>query len=367
VIPTILLFVPRKSGGITVAVPSTNAKFYDLPAPTGKSPYHLDYSKTFPEMGSGDGDKDGIVFHMIGDTGDTKNSKPAELVELAMESDIDKSKGKFLFLYHVGDVAYRFGEASEYYSQFYEHYAHYPAPIFAIPGNKDGDVRPGSNVSSLDGFVKNFCARQRGISPDALDIARDAMIQPHVYWTLDAPLLTIIGLYSNVPDGGVIKEDQFDWFKHELETAPKENALIVAIHHPPFSGDEEHSGSDAMLKLLDKAFLSQRFPDMVVSGHVHNYQRFTRKMGKHEIPYLVIGNGGHSKLHKIQCHEGANIKTPYKIGDNIVLEKYVDNDYGFLRVKVTRKKMIVKLFTVSTTSNSDRFEIDLRNHKVSNG
>jgi hypothetical protein len=59
------------------------------------------------------------------------------------------------------------------------------------------------------------------------------------------------------------------------------------------------------------------------------------------------------------------IKKPYKLGNNITLEKYVDDDYGFLRVKVTRKKMIVKLFTVSNPCTVDRFEIDLRNHKVS--
>jgi acid phosphatase type 7 len=363
-----MLFVPRYKDVTTVVPPitSANIKFQELPAPTGKPPYHLVYLKVFPEMENGHVD-DEIVFHMVGDTGDSKDSRPAHLVELAMESDINKSKPgrKARFLYHVGDVVYKFGESSEYFSQFYERYAHYPAPIFAIPGNKDGDVKPGSDVRSLDGFVKNFCAKQKIVTPDALELPRDAMTQPNVYWTLDAPFVTIIGLYSNVPDGGVIKQDQFDWFKRELEAAPQKKALIVALHHPPFSGDEEHSGSDIILKLLDKAFLSQRFPDMVVSGHVHNYQRFTRKLGKRRIPYLVIGNGGHSKLHKIQCHEGARIKTPYKLGNNITLEKYVDDDYGFLRVKVTRKKMIVKLFTVSNPCVVDRFEIDLSNHKMS--
>jgi len=292
-----LLFVPRvgKPGEITAVVSpkSTNAKFQDLPPPTGNPPYHLDYSKAFPMIADGNRDGDGIVFHMVGDTGDTKNPSPAELVALAMEADIDKSKPgrKAMFLYHVGDLVYKFGEASEYYSQFYDHYAHDPAPIFAIPGNKDGDVRPDSNVRSLQAFVNNFCARERGIvTPDALEIPRDAMFQPNVYWTLDAPFVTIIGLYSNVPDGGVIKEDQLGWFNHELEIASQNKALIVAVHHAPFSGDEEHSGSDVMLKLLDKAFKStDRLPDMVVSGHVHNYQRFTRKLGKHYIPFLVIG------------------------------------------------------------------------------
>lgn len=372
-----MLFVPRigKPGEIEAVVSpttSTNAKFQDLPPPTGKSPYHLDYSKAFPMMRGNDGD--GIVFHMVGDTGDTKNFRPTELVELAMEADIEKSRPgrKARFLYHVGDVVYKFGEASQYHSQFYEHYAHYPAPIFAIPGNKDGDVSPdsSSNVRSLDAFVKNFCARQRGIvTPDAHEIPRDAMIQPNVYWTLDAPLVTIIGLYSNVPDGGVIKENQFDWFEHELKNAPQKKALIVAVHHPPFSADEEHSGSHVMLMLLDKAFKStDRLPDMVVSGHVHNYQRFTRKLDKYYIPYIVIGNGGHYKLHRMQSHQGAGIKTPYRLGHNVTLEKYFDDNYGFLRVRATRKKIMAKLYAVSMASNvwiADNFEIDLRTHEVS--
>jgi acid phosphatase type 7 len=70
-----------------------------------------------------------------------------------MESDFEEHNPSFL--YHLGDVIYKFGEASEYYSQFYEPYAHYPAPIFAIPGNKDGGVRPDSNEKSLAAFVRH--------------------------------------------------------------------------------------------------------------------------------------------------------------------------------------------------------------------
>ena len=78
---------------------------------------------------------------------------------------------------------------------------------------------------------------------------------------------------------------------------------MVTLHHPPFTADDEHSGSDVMLRLLDRAFdIAGKMPDMVVSGHVHNYQRFTRKSGHHELPYLVIGNGGHFKLHRMQTH-----------------------------------------------------------------
>ena len=104
-------------------------------------------------------------------------------------------------------MIYNFGEADDYYYEFYEPYAHYPAPIFAIPGNKDGDCRTGSNGKSLAAFVTNFCAKKK-VTVDAGGISRWPMIQPNVYWTLEAPFVTIIGLYSNVPNAGVIKQDQ---------------------------------------------------------------------------------------------------------------------------------------------------------------
>ena len=44
------------------------------------------------------------------------------------------------FFYHLGDVVYFTGARSSYYDQFYDPYLHYAAPIFAIPGNHDGDL-----------------------------------------------------------------------------------------------------------------------------------------------------------------------------------------------------------------------------------
>jgi hypothetical protein len=35
-------------------------------------------------------------------------------------------------------------------------------------------------------------------------------------------------------------------------------------------------------------------PDAVVSGHAHNYQRHTRRVGAKKIPFLVAGCGGHN-------------------------------------------------------------------------
>jgi acid phosphatase type 7 len=352
------LFVRRlgkeKIESVMKPTPNKNERFYELPKPTGKAPYHLALGSVIPEQVDSIENSGEISFHILGDTGGTKTLEAGHVVEAAMESDFDHHN--LSFLYHLGDVIYKFGEASEYYCQFYEPYAHYPGPVFAIPGNKDGDVRPDSNEKSLAAFVNNFCAKKQEITVDAGDIDRDAMMQPNVYWTLSAPFVTIIGLYSNVPDGGVIKQDQFDWFKQELMSAPKDKALILTVHHAPFSADDEHSGSSMILNRLDEAFKqARRIPDIVFSGHVHNYQRFTRELDnggkKYQVPYVVVGTGGHWKLHHMQKNRnGDQIDIPYKLPDrdDVVLENYCDNRYGFMRVHVTVDKLEGKFYSVAS-------------------
>jgi acid phosphatase type 7 len=391
------LFEPRlgrdKIQTVKKPTPNKNEKFYKLPEPVGSLPYHLSLGSVIPSENIRRIEKSGsISFHIVGDTGDTKRLEASERVEEAMESDFDHkndiSKNPSFF-YHLGDVVYNFGESDEYYSQFYEPYAHYPAPIFAIPGNKDGDVRPHSNQKSLEAFVNNFCNKKQEVTQDAGDINRDVMIQPNVYWTLEAPFVTIIGLYSNVLDGGEVKNDQRDWLIHELTKAPQNKALMVSVHHAPFSADEEHSGSDTILRTLDKAFeQSERKADIVLSGHVHNYQRFTResknKDGKRiQIPYVVLGTGGHWKLHRMQQHAGAKggntsrIDVPFKISDiddNVVLESFCDNRHGFMRIHVTTKKLSGKFYSVPSPPEPvgkgpkklDEFELDLEKHKLLN-
>ncbi|HEU5488361.1 MAG TPA: metallophosphoesterase, partial [Candidatus Nitrosotalea sp.] len=270
-----------------------NQKFKPLPKPTGLPPYHI---KLEDILSLDDINKiknaNKILFHVAGDTGGVKYPIPQQIVEMAMESDLE-GQDKPVFFYHLGDVVYYFGQASEYYPQFYEPYAKYQAPIFAIPGNHDGDVSPGDTTPSLDAFVRNFCAKKPIVVPDSVEVDRPAMTQPNVYFTLEVPFATIIGLYSNVPEGGVFDDTQIKWFKDELSNAPKDKALIVTVHHPAYSADTYHSGSKVIEETLDNAFSeSGRFADVILTGHVHNYQRFTRTVANRDIPYLVVGAGG---------------------------------------------------------------------------
>src|SRR6266851_1086605 len=242
-----------------------------LPAPTGKSPYHLklDSVLTSAQMQAIQSAQR-LVFHVAGDTGGVKAPQDQHDVALHMEADFDTtdSAAHPAFFYNLGDVVYYYGEASQYYSQFYEPYQLYPAPILAIPGNHDGDVQDPS-VASLAAYVENFCAPTPRLTKEAGDVSRDAMTEPNVYWTMETPFATIIGLYTNVPEGGWLDDKQIAWLTGELSAAPVGKALIVAMHHPIYSADVLHSGSKYMATVLEHAIQqSSRWPDLVIAGHV---------------------------------------------------------------------------------------------------
>lgn len=329
--------------------------FQQLPPPVGSSPYRLDLKDVVdPATYQAILLSKNLVFHTAGDTGGIRDPHPQEYVAYAMEADFytnpaDASLNP-AFFYQLGDCVYFNGEASQYYSQFYEPYDHYLAPIFAVPGNHDGD--PLSGDTSLSAFVRNYCAPKPGThSPDAGDSTRTAMNQPNVYWTLVTPFARLIGLYTNVPEGGLVHPDQLAWFTAELKAASAQGvAVIVTMHHPVYSADEVHSGSQAMHDALAQAIAgSGVVPDLVLAGHVHNYQRFTRSVGNKQSVYVVAGGGGYHNLHRVATVNGEKVVTPVTLtetGDDVTFEKYVDDQFGFLRIELGGSQLVGKYYTV---------------------
>jgi hypothetical protein len=329
--------------------------FQKLPPPVGPSPFRLDLKdvvdeKTYAAIVAARH----MVFHTAGDTGGVKDPHPQEYVAYAMELDFysdpaDPSVNP-AFFYLLGDCVYFNGEAVQYYSQFYDPYEHYLAPIFAVPGNHDGDALTGD--TSLSAFVRNYCAAKPGShSTDAGDSARTAMNQPNVFWTLTTPFAWIIGLYTNVPEGGAVHPDQLTWLTDELKAAATAGcAVLVTMHHPIYSADDHHSGSQAMHDALTIAMKNSGVtPDLVLAGHVHNYQRFTRTSGGKQSAYVVAGGGGYHNLHHVAKVNGDSVVTPVTLtetGDDVTFEKYVDSTYGFLRLEVTDSNIVGKYYTV---------------------
>jgi acid phosphatase type 7 len=353
-----------------------NVKFEPLPQPTGPQPYHLSLDQVLPDKIAAINAAGQLVFHIVGDTGGVKTPAEQRIVAMHMLADCEGTDPATqpAFFYHLGDVVYYNGEDDKYYDQFYEPYNDYPQPIFAIPGNHDGD--PINNtVRSLDAFVANFCSPTPVIRKEAGEYLRYAMTQPNVYWTFEAPFVTIIGLYTNVPEGGEVHDDQAAWFTSELANAPTDKALLVALHHPIYSADRYHSGSDRMGQLLEQAIdKTGRIPDAVFAGHVHNYQRFTRSLNGRDIPFIVAGAGGYWNLHyMVKGPDGETLQTPYPLPElNVTLESYCDDHHGYMRLEVTPQTLKGEYFAVPRPQESwnapaqltDSFTLDLKQHRL---
>jgi hypothetical protein len=153
-------------------------------------------------------------------------------------------------------------------------------------------------------------------------------------------------------DGRGSNEQQL-WLEQQLHEADPDKCLLIAVHHPPYSLDGTHGGSPDILVAIDSAVAkSGRYPDAVFSGHVHNYQRFTRVLGDRQIPYVVAGAGGYANtpklLHKLQVdrQERRSIDTeklPFKTGETgVSLTSFNHDSPGFLRVTIDGGKKTLK-------------------------
>jgi hypothetical protein len=72
--------------------------------------------------------------------------------------------------------------------------------------------------------------------------------------------------------------------------------------------------------------------------------------------------------------DGIKIKVPFKLPDtdNVVLENYCDNSYGFMRLKLTTKNLEGKFYSVASphvlwyksVKKVDEFELDLQHNML---
>lgn len=345
----------RRPDGDPVAQLKDITTFQPVPKPA-PSVLSVPFSIFDPKASQAAQTANKLVFHCVGDTGGIHGTATEDAIAVAMEEQLTNAPdgSKPAFLYHLGDVIYFNGQSTLYKSEFYEPYQYYRALIFAIPGNHDGDtqVQKGDlpdTEPSLFGFMQNFCdSAPRNVTP-----YRMTMTQPYVYWTLDAPFVTIIGLYSNV-EGSLDargRADQQQFLESQMKSASKDKKLLIAVHHPPFSLDSAHGGCPDILNAIDRGIsASGRAPDAVLSGHVHNYQRFERDLNGKKIPYIVAGAGGYANdarsMHQLQKALNGKptpIATTLK---DVTLEKYHDQEPGFLRVTAEPGKLTFEYFLV---------------------
>ena len=188
--------------------------------------------------------------------------------------------------------------------------------------------------------------------------------QPGAYWYLNCPFVDIIGLYSNTGENyGTISHadikdngQQKNWLIETLKTVKAQNgqkirALVLAVHHPPYASGLNESGfghpgnPDLLADLDDACKQAEIWPNVVLSAHSHNYQRYMRKVeignSQRVVPYFIVGVGG------IQTQ---NIPTPIGTtsADGKVRYANAVESYGFLTVSVSAETI-----TFTFTSNVD--------------
>lgn len=377
-----------------------------------------------------------ITFHMIGDSGATAQSTFPAMIKVsdAVTNDFHSASAadRPSFLFHLGDLVYNFGESAYYYDEFYEPYRNYPAPIFAIPGNHDSFVLPNTPKGSepLTIFQRNFCSAAPMVTVEAGSLHRTSMTQPGVYFALDAPYVRIIGLFSNaLEDPGVISSQtaisaakskkatttkkgtstpggtprwpvvpdyQIAFLTAQLQNIKNQNyqgAVILAVHHPPFtysppgggSSGGTHYGSPFMLADIDTVCKNVGvYPHAIISGHAHNYQRYTRKLQfngrSYSVPFVICGDGGHNVDKLVKSSFGKqtpeprdNIDVSYMDTGTIVqstgltLNKHDDQNSGFLRVQVSASSLTLTFKPVAkseTAPKPDTVAVNLATHTV---
>lgn len=184
--------------------------------------------------------------------------------------------------------------------------------------------------------------------------------------------MRVIGLYSNLLENpGFLEGDggsdhsQLDWLKTTLKsTANKDNkALIIATHHPPCS-QSGHSGSSEMSQSIDAVCNAAGvIPDAFLSAHAHNYQRYTRRIGGKQVPYIVAGTGG-MPPQKVPDATGQPADAIHETTYDAAIASL-----GYLYVTASAQQLKFEFWQLGDehTKPYDPFTIDLTTHLLTRG
>jgi hypothetical protein len=330
-------------------------------------PLTLDLADIFPAESERIDAAGRLMFHTVGCTGDPEVSAPQDAVADSMAAQLSAPADAPCFLFHLGDIVYRDKAAQPlpadapddgpaatgleqlYREEFFQPYRGYDRPLFAIPGNHDGKYKrhngPAGPValkrSPMWHFLTHFCAKGAAAWPGnnagAADPSQRTMCQPYPFFVLKTPVADLIGVCTNVVNGGALDDPavgdplgvnarQYQWLVGRLRHVAKKHeearqagqpprALLLMAHYPPWSGTPNFAqrGDPAcpltpaphppmfLADVLLSAFrVAGAWPDAIFCAHAHLYQRITYHLGAddlgtpRQIPVIVIGSGGHA-------------------------------------------------------------------------
>lgn len=195
----------------------------------------------------------------------------------------------------LGDHQYAEGTYAEFRKFYDPTWGRFINRTLPAPGNHEYRTR------NAAGYFRYFGKRAR---PDGRS-----------YYSTALPGWRIISLNSNIRRGP--KSRQVKWLKAELKQN-RRRCVLAFWHHPRFS-----SGADSRGDTRGDAFTGALYrarADLVLSGHVHNYERFGLQSpaGGHDLKgvrQFVVGTGGngHYGFHKPEPHSQKRITGRYGV------------------------------------------------------
>jgi len=104
-------------------------------------------------------------------------------------------------------------------------------------------------------------------------------------------------------------------------------------------------------------------PDAVISGHSHNYQRFTRYVPFNkinmQIPYYVVGCSGHG-IQQVAHADGARV-------DDHTFDSSLYG-YGYLKITADPQKIVINFTQVEKDGTKQPYDktivVDLKTNQI---
>jgi predicted phosphodiesterase len=208
------------------------------------------------------------------------------------------------------------------------------------------------------------------------------------YYSFDYNNVHFISMSTEAPYE--IGSEQYEFIKSDLEKTSKDqnvNWIIVYYHQPMYTSKTNHEGLESLRDIYHTLFTDYGV-DLVLQGHVHNYQRTYPLIYNNENPSnptivqsAVLDNGNEVKTEDryvdspgtIFAIVGTGGRELHELDDQSYFTIQQLEEYGFLELKVTNDgKNLVGKFYANDGLIKDDFIIEksvdknLDNKKISN-
>lgn len=252
-------------------------------------------------------DLEEVSFIVVGDTGEGDASQHAVVKPLLVRGqDTD-------FMIVCSDVVYPAGDAEDYDAKFYGPYDGYQHPIYALPGNHDWydglvgfmhhlcdaevsslpatEGRPSSLKERLRRLLWRRHARRDEFPARRRDEDGRRSSQRSPYFAIDTGPLLVVGIDTGM--GGPIDREQGGWLRRISREIDKPKILLTG--KPLYVDGEHHSypiedggNVDEVVRDPEHGYVA------AIGGDIHNYQRYSVRVGGRDAPlhYIVSGGGG---------------------------------------------------------------------------